>query len=88
MIYTLKNEMERMWNQFDHKAFISNDPIQIVHQIRNLSGRTTADIEVCAIWTAMVSWGQYSHIIYCAEKLMDVCGWEPGKYIKFTRWRN
>ena len=75
--------MERMWNQFDHKAFISNDPIQIVHQIRNFSGRTTADIEVCAIWTAMVSWGQYSHIIYCAEKLMDVCGWEPGKYIKF-----
>ena len=44
MIHTLKNEMERMWNQFDHKAFISNDPIQIVHQIRNLSGRTTADI--------------------------------------------
>ena len=43
MIHTLKNEMERMWNQFDHKAFISNDPIQIVHQIRNLSGRTTAD---------------------------------------------
>ena len=36
MIHTLKNEMERMWNQFDHKAFISNDPIQIVHQIRNL----------------------------------------------------
>ena len=61
MIHTLKNEMERMWNQFNHKAFISNDPIQIVHQIRNLSGRTTADIEVCAIWTAMVSWGQYSH---------------------------
>ena len=30
MIHTLKNEMERMWNQFDHKAFISNDPIQIV----------------------------------------------------------
>ena len=56
MIYTLKNEMERMWNQFDHKAFISNDPIQIVHRLRNLSGRTTADIEVCAIWTAMVSW--------------------------------
>ena len=28
MIHTLKNEMERMWNQFDHKAFISNDPIQ------------------------------------------------------------
>lgn len=83
MIHTLKNEMERMWNQFDHKAFISNDPIQIVHQIRNLSGRTTADIEVCAILTAMVSWGQRSHIIYCAEKLMDVCGWEPGKYIKF-----
>lgn len=82
MIHTLKNEMERMWNQFDHKAFISNDPIQIVHQIRNLSGRTTADIEVCAILTAMVSWGQRSHIIYCAEKLMNVCGWEPGKYIK------
>ena len=40
MIHTLKNEMERMWNQFDHKAFISNDPIQIVHQIRNLSGRS------------------------------------------------
>ena len=53
MIHTLKNEMERMWNQFDHKAFISNDPIQIVHQIRNLSGRTTADIEVCAILTAV-----------------------------------
>lgn len=82
MIHTLKNEMERMWNQFDHKAFILNDPIQIVHQIRNLSGRTTADIEVCAILTAMVSWGQRSHIIYCAEKLMNVCGWEPGKYIK------
>ena len=55
MIHTLKNEMERMWNQFDHKAFISNDPIQIVHRLRNLSGRTTADIEVCAILTAMVS---------------------------------
>jgi hypothetical protein len=54
------------------KRLSPNDPIQIVHQIRNLSGRTTADIEVCAILTAMVSWGQRSHIIYCAEKLMNV----------------
>ena len=79
----LKNEMEQMWGQFDHQKFILNDPIQIVHEMQRMPNKSIADIEICAIWTAMVSWGQRSHIVYCAEKLMDVCGWEPGKYIKF-----
>lgn len=79
----LKNEMEQIWSKFDYKNFISNDPIQILHQLRSLPNKTTADIEICAILTSIVSWGHRDYIVYRAEKLMDKCEWEPYNYIKF-----
>ncbi|WP_347224009.1 TIGR02757 family protein [Bacteroides congonensis] len=82
MTPSLKNEMDQIWNRFDCRKFILNDPIQVVHSI-NIPGKSIADIEICAILTAMVSWGQRNHIIYCADTLMSVCEWEPYNYIKF-----
>lgn len=83
MIPLLKNEMDQIWGQFDRQKFILNDPIQVVHKMQRMPNKSIADIEICAIWTAMVSWGQHIHIMYCAKKLMSVCEWKPSDYIKF-----
>ena len=66
----LKDELDQMWETFDYKWFVSNDPIQMLHKIRRVPDSSIADIEICAMLIAMVSWGQPNRIIYAANVLM------------------
>lgn len=79
---TLKEQMDRAYNQLNAKSFIERDPIQIIHKMAARPNATMADVEICAIWTALISWGQPEHIIKYAERLMDMCDWQPADYVR------
>lgn len=78
----LKLKMEQELEQFDSKKFVNEDPVGIVHFMRDMSGSTVADIEICAMWTAMIAWGQRGQIIDHAHQLMDLCDWKPLEFVK------
>lgn len=79
---TLKERMDAAFENINAEEFISHDPIQIVHKIATMSHATTADIEICAIWTAMLSFGRREQIIKNANTLMELCDWHPAKFVK------
>lgn len=82
MSKTIKSQMDEYWNNFDSQSFITNDPISIVHKMNNTPNRTIADIEICAMWTAMIAWGKREQIIKTTNDLMNMCDWKPAEFVK------
>lgn len=79
---TIKDRMNEAYENFNAQRFIANDPIQIVHEMANKPLATTSDIELCAIWAAMLYWGESEQIISNIRKLMDICDWKPAEFVK------
>lgn len=80
---TIKHILEQQWVQFDAQEFLKNDPIQVVKSMQDKSTCTVRDVEICAILTATIAWGQRSQIIKTANTLMERCDWNPSDYIKY-----
>ena len=80
---TMKEQMNEAFANLNAQEFIANDPIQIVHEMAARPNATITDIEICAIWTAMLAWGQRDQIINNAKQLMELCNWQPAD---FVRW--
>lgn len=79
---TMKEQMNEAFANLNAKEFIANDPIQIVHEMAARPNATIADIEICAIWTAMLAWGRRDQIISNAKQLMEVCNWQPANFVR------
>lgn len=79
---TMKEQMNEAFANLNAKEFIANDPIQIVHEMAARPNATIADIEICAIWTAMLAWGRRDQIISNAKQLMEVCHWQPADFVR------
>lgn len=79
---TMKEQMNEAFANLNAKEFIANDPIQIVHEIAARPNATIADIEICAIWTAILAWGRRDQIISNAKQLMEVCNWQPADFVR------
>lgn len=79
---TMKEQMNEAFDNLNAKEFIANDPIQIVHEMAAHPNATVADIEICAIWTAMLAWGRRDQIISNAKQLMKVCNWQPADFVR------
>lgn len=79
---TMKEQMNEAFANLNAKEFIANDPIQIVHEMAARPNATIADIEICAIWTAMLAWGRRDQIISNAKQLMEVCHWQPAAFVR------
>ena len=79
---TMKEQMNEAFANLNAKEFIANDPIQIVHEMAARPNATIADIEICAIWTAMLAWGRRDQIISNAKQLMKVCHWQPADFVR------
>ena len=43
----LKDELDQMWETFDYKWFVSNDPIQMLHKIQRVP-----DSSICLLYTS------------------------------------
>lgn len=80
---TMKQKMDEAFANLNAQEFIANDPIQIVHEMAARPNATIADIEISAIWTAMLTWGTYDQIINNARRLMEICDWQPAEFVKY-----
>ena len=69
--------LEEQYLAFNQQDFIPNDPISIPHQYS-----LKQDIEITALWTAILSWGQRITIINKANELFSLMENEPFKFIK------
>jgi uncharacterized protein (TIGR02757 family) len=70
--HLLKEFLDDKYDLYNRPEFIDSDPIQIPHQF-NL----TEDIEIAALLTATIAWGQRKSIINNANKLMKLMGNNP-----------
>lgn len=70
--------------KFDAKSYIQSDPIQIIRKMyTEQPDSTLPDVELCAMFTAMVNWGKKSDAIVAANRLMDMCDWNPSEFVEY-----
>lgn len=62
--------------QFNSHDFIATDPIQIPHQFSKKE-----DIEIIGLLVALIAWGNRKIIINNGNKLVDIMGGEPHKFV-------
>lgn len=72
----LKNFLDKKVIQYNSTEFIENDPIQIPHIFNN-----SEDIEIAALLTATIAWGQRSTIIKNGQLLMEMMDMQPYNFI-------
>jgi uncharacterized protein (TIGR02757 family) len=65
--------------QYNHPDFIHSDPIQVPHRYSRKE-----DIEIAALLTATISWGQRKSIINNASHLMDLMDNSPYDFLMDT----
>lgn len=74
---TTKDILNQQWEQFDAQSFLKNDPLQVVKSMIEKKPNSIGDVEICAILTATIAWGQREQIIKTANSIMDYCNWQP-----------
>jgi len=75
-IEKLKIWLDQQVDIYNHPKFIESDPIQIPHQFTKLQ-----DIEIIALWTAILSWGQRPVIIKKAKELVSLMDGSPHDFV-------
>jgi putative heme iron utilization protein len=80
---TTKDILNQQWEQFDAQSFLKNDPLQVVKSMIEKKPNSIGDIEICAILTATIAWGQREQIIKTANSIMEYCNWQPLEFIKY-----
>ncbi len=67
----------------------NTDPVSVVHKMARKPGATTADIEICAMITAMFCWeSEPQKAIDTATKIMGMANWDIAEYIKYCEFYN
>lgn len=75
-----KKELEDELGRFDSKKYIEENTVQVVRKMYE-EGKSVGDIELCALFVAMVSWGPKKNMIEAAYRMMDMCDWKPLEFI-------
>ena len=73
IINLLEEESERI----NSPAFIADDPVQFPRRFSEIR-----DIEISALLSAMIAWGNRKMICRDAERLLDIMNHEPYLYLK------
>ena len=77
---TISNELKALMlqkaKQYNHTAFIADDPIRIPHQFEKRQ-----DIEIVSFLTATIAWGTRAGILKSADKLIQLMGGEPYAFL-------
>lgn len=68
--------MDGLYLKYANPGFIENDPIQIPHRFSKKE-----DIEIAAILTATISWGNRKSIVQSADRLLKVMGKSPFEFV-------
>jgi uncharacterized protein (TIGR02757 family) len=73
----LKQTLDAFVLRYNQKSFIVDDPISVPHEFSKKQ-----DIEVSALLTSIIAWGQRKTIIKNAQNLMQMMDYEPHQFIK------
>lgn len=72
----LKEYLDFKAEQYNTRAFIESDPIQLPHQFTKKE-----DIEIVAFLVSTIAWGQRGTIIKNGERLINIMQGEPYEFI-------
>lgn len=72
----LKKHLDAKVAKFNKVSFIKRDPISIPHQFKE-----KADIEIMALFAAVLAWGQRKTIIAKSNELIERMDGEPYKFV-------
>ncbi len=81
-----KETLDEYWRTFDTADFVSQDPVQVPRQMMMRADASVADIEITAMWTAMIAWGRREQILKDAARLLDLCGNRPADFIRLQKF--
>ena len=73
----LKEFLDFKAEQYENQAFISSDPIQLVHQFSRKE-----DIEIIGFLISTIAWGNRTSIIKSGEKLLQLMEYQPYAFIQ------
>ena len=73
---SLKQLLDRKYNEYCNDEFIALDPIQIPHYFSKKE-----DIEIAGFLSASIAWGQRPVIIKNAKRLMQIMEYKPYDFI-------
>jgi len=73
----LKALLNHCFTQYNHIAFIENDPILIPH-----SYSKKEDIEISAFFASLIAWGNRASIIKSGKKLMSLMEDAPADFVR------
>jgi uncharacterized protein (TIGR02757 family) len=73
----LKEFLDFKAEQYENRAFISSDPIQLPHRFERKE-----DVEIIAFLVSTLAWGTRKGIISSGEKLIEIMENEPLAFIK------
>lgn len=78
----MKEQLDQLYAQFDIDKFKKADPCGVVYQLMEHT-TTQADIEIGALFVAMISWGSRKVIIPTAlHMIRDEMKWKPEQFIR------
>lgn len=83
-----KEQLDEYWRTFDAADFVDHDPIKVPRQMMSRTDATVADIEITAMWTAMIAWGRREQILKDADKLLEMCQHRPADFIRMRRYQS
>ena len=73
---------------FNKEAFLGVDPCGLVYELKEHTDRQL-DIELGALFVAMITWGNRKAIKQAARKMLrDEMQWKPADFILEGRYRN
>jgi uncharacterized protein (TIGR02757 family) len=72
----IKQLLEQKSEEYQNPAFIQSDPLSIPKKFENQN-----DIEITALWIAVLSWGNRKSIINSGEKLIRLMHYAPYDFI-------
>lgn len=78
-----KEQLDKLVKRYETPAFIANDPVKFPRRFTDAK-----DIEVAALLTAMISWGNRKQIINDCNKLFFMMGKSPFRFVIDCAWDN
>ena len=76
----------RLADQYETKEFIKDDPIRFPHEVANRGG-SRRDIEISAILSSWLAYGNREQFCYRLFSLHHVMGYKPFEYLMNHDWR-
>ena len=81
-----KDLLIRLADQYETKEFIKDDPIRFPHEVANRGG-SIRDIEISAILSSWLAYGNRAQFCSRLEALHDMMGYKPYEYLCSQSWR-